>query len=96
MKKQMAIGSAIALAFGLAACTPPADSEGEAAGDEAMEATDEADGSMDGAMMDGEMMDGEMMDGEMMDGEMMEGADAAEGEGDGSSGVDQDGNPVQN
>lgn len=86
MKKQMAIGSAFALALGLAACTPPADGEGEAAADEAMEAADDADGAMDGAMMEGEMMDGEMM------GE----ADAAEGEGDDSSGVDQDGNPIQN
>jgi hypothetical protein len=81
MKKQMAIGSAFAVALGLAACTPPAEEEGDAMAEEAVEAVEEAASDEDGSM----------------DGEMTGEADAAEGEGeDGeTAGPDQDGNPIQ-
>lgn len=83
MRKQFAIGSVIALAFGVAACTPPAENEGDNAAEEAMEEVEETGAEADAAM-----------DGEMMDGEMTQEASVAEGEGDVSTGVDQDGNPV--
>ena len=81
MKKQMAIGSAFAVALGLAACTPPAEGEGEAAVEEAAEAVEEAAADAEDAV----------------DGEMTGEADAAEGEGEGgeTAGPDQDGNPIQ-
>ncbi len=75
MKKHIAIGSAFAVALGLAACTPPAEGEGEAPVEEAAEAVEEetaTDGTMTGE------------------------TDPAESEGDGesTSGVDADGNPI--
>ena len=50
MKKQIAIGSACAVALGLAACTPPAEGEGEATPEETVEAVEETvtDGTMTG------------------------------------------------
>ncbi|MEO1221968.1 MAG: hypothetical protein AAFY42_11535 [Pseudomonadota bacterium] len=49
MKKHIVIGSALTVALGLAACTPPAESEGDGATEEAAEAVEE-EAAVDGTM----------------------------------------------
>lgn len=84
MKKCIAIGSAFTVALGLAACTPPAESDGEAAPEETVEMVEEVSPDADGAMDDA------------MEGAMADEASATEGEADDTSGPDADGNPIQN
>lgn len=80
MKKQIAIGSAFAVALGLSACTPPAEEEGEAMAEEVVEAAEEAAADAEAAV----------------DGAMTDEASADEGEGEGTDGLDPDGNPIHN
>ena len=80
MKKQIALGSAFAVALGLAACSPPAEEETDAMAEEAVEAVEDAGDEAEAAV----------------DGEMTEAADAAEGEGETTDGLDPDGNPIEN
>ncbi len=81
MKKHFAIGSAFAVALGVAACTPPADGDGETAPEAATAPEEEV--TTDETPVDGTMT-GETS------------AEEGEGEGGDTQLVDKDGNPIHN